>query len=1379
MITNPTLSITLISKLKQNERLRAEFYRIYEDLLGTYSSNKNEGNQLVNNNKESLNILLSDDFVGVVLSLLLEVDSGALKVLPALNASMAEGPSNTLKELKTLAYSGGVPLNSSIDSLGQIGEAAKLYKFNRDIKESYSDSGASQVQAVEDTEELSEEDEAEFEDLINSIRLGLGEADGEDDTQELSSETLNSLASLMATTAKADKTEFDDGDELPSYDELNLDSDDMSYVATTTEAILARYEMMLRPMLELDSPYGILYKDGLSTIDFDKATNSIRFKQGSNKSVFKIIYDEVNKFFGGKLISGNLLNRPTVDNIQSQGGYNYYPAMMLKFALGFANGKRHYNWDSFKKDAKDEITKRVGVLAKAGLFPAMTRKIQESFSNCLLVTTCGNHGSNLIMRVCVANVDINANALADMLKNNPNLSYFNSQIIVEKVGNDVVDIKIIGDMQALLDVPTWAYQALQKQINSGTTLDAYSGLPIGKSFEGDIIKLTFIPSDDFITVLGAGSRSGKGVTTLSILGAALNSGLKPLYNDFKPDMVKCFWDAEKQFPGLHTFAMDGLTSQGRVDKNGKTFSPKSGFPEYASKYRVYGGMMMMLKCIHLMCAVAQYKTEHNDETPLLWVFDEIQAWQTTLCAFAEMLCSIPAPKKNEGESELYDYAQKVLEFIADTDSGMKNYITTTGGKGGVFTLWICQNTDAGAWNNIAVSSGKRKLTLFGAINKAGTMRKILGRGNTIGQYALGGLRGESRFRNQLNYVANNRFFCIFRGSQTDKNTEAEFFKPFLTLNTDDIYDGCWTKGIGKSYGYKPKNSGESDEAYKTRILDKYESTLQTVLPGSNKYGVSSGTGFVGLVGTYCNQDEHTIVSGLASGYEYIDEFMQKNGLSQKYSSIEEYLYDFSESGFPSIGDLQDYTKCESCRGSSEEDGSLGDSGESGDFTFKTEDTGDIGAGATGVGNSSGSAINNDSSEVKTSEVAREPRKLENDWGTFKANINRDRNKSNDVEEARENKVEGDIPEEAIPDTTEANKMFNLLSEKMQDMEKMFESGSEMEEGSELDDLGDGDYTGDEFKVHEDKDLRKALDMQADIKASLKDLARILALTPRANADCDIKGGDMNINNASKEETRDNILKLNASSGVRSETKIGRPTFANAIKAMRGPAYYNKQQFQNILRDLAYSINLKKVRILELTEDNMELDGRTVIISGQYESEYYLPDFIDFKLLLKKLKGLQGIKMSQLMFREMLRRDQLGENAVQEIFRMEPDLLRLVYQDAISGSEVVLDRQAATDVKMQDTINKLKREKELRDMMQEQSLMDSVGSTKDRHYMSRVAKAASSSMGRLKNSPTAMKYAKRTAIAVPTLAIAYAFSPLLLLGGAAVLGIKKLADLGKS
>ena len=1370
MIVDPKLVISLLSIFKQKEKLRGQFYKIYEDLLTAYDRDEKECAQLVNTNAASLNVLLSEDLIGVVLSLLVDVDKSALEVSPHLKGSISKGVGNCSKELKTIAYAGGVPLDSKISQINQIGEAAKAYVFSSKLEES--DKEEKEIQAIATDEHELAEDEKAFEQLVKNIRQNLGESDAEDDTQELSAETLSSLASVMATTAKADKTEFVEGDILP--DSIDLDSDDLSYVATTTEAILTRYEMMLRPMLELDSPYGILYKDGLSTIEFDKSSNSIKFKQGSNKSVFKIIYDEVNKFFGNKLVSGSLLNRPTVDNVQLTGGYNYYPAMMLKFALGFANGKRHYNWDTFKKAAKEEITKRVGVLAKAGLFPQMTRRIQESFSNCILVTTCGNHGSNLIMRICIANVDINANGLADMLKNNPNLSYFNSQIIVEKVGNDVVDVKIIGDMQALLDVPTWAYQALQKQINSGNQLDAYSGLPIGKSFEGDIIKLTFIPSDDFITVIGAGSRSGKGVTTLSVLGAALNSSLGVLYNDFKPDMAKCFWDAEKQFPGLHTFAMDGLTMQGRADKNGKVFIPKDGFPEYAGKYKVYGGLLMMLKSIHLMCAVAQYKTEHGDETPLLWVFDEIQAWQTTLCAFAEMLGGISAPKKNEEPNPLYDYAQKILEFIADTDSGLKNYITTTGGKGGVFTLWICQNTDAGAWNSIRVTSGKRQLPLFGAINKAGTMRKILGRGNTIGQYALGGLKGEHRFRNQLNYVANNRFFCMFRGSQTDKNTDAQFFKPFLTLNTDDIYDGCWTKGIGKSYGYKPKNKDESDEAYRNRVLNKYESTLQTVLPGNNKYGVSAGTGFVGLVGTYCNQDEQTIIKGLSAGYEYLDRFLQESGLGQRYSSIEEYLYDFSETGFPSIGDLQDYTKSESFRGGSGEElgeGLEGPEG-SGDFTMPLGDGEGLGgSNTTGASEPAGNAGNTNSSfenSFRSEAPATPPMNPRDAWSTFmgrksenptpvneqQSPVNTDINLDDlDFDEpSSEGGVEDldsedlntedlnseDLNSEDLVEATELGRgpneyageqedsqiqaLYNQVLDKVKNIESMISAGQEVNMG---DDPGGAEHSIN-YKSTEDEDieLKRALQMQAELNASLVDMLKILSLAPRPQADHEIKEGNVIIKKIAKEEMRDNVALASYQNAVRSEYNYTKPTLFKKIMSWCGAKEYDKNIFKMLMSDLGTHVNLKKARTLELTEDSMAVDGRAVFIPGQYGSDYGLVDFIDFKILFKRVPGLQAIHLSQLMFREMMRSTQLGENAAIKVFDIEKDLLRLFYTDPMTGKEVSLDRSSVKCVDMQKKLNSLKREKELREMMEEQSLLAS-DMPRGRHVLSQIKKAVTS------------------------------------------------------
>jgi len=1350
MISSPIVVVGLMKHLRANEKQRAKLYMMYNDLIVGYRSNINA----LRINKYSVRILFDKDVASVILLDLVKLDKKALDALPDLKSIIIKDGnisfSNCIASLAEIAGKAGISLDADIQDIEMINNAVRLYKATDQIEK------AENIRVRQVDNSLSEDDLAS----INTMASNNNNSVTPDDFEALSEDTLKSLASMGANYSKAEKTDFSDNIE---NEEVDLTDGEMSFVEPLVKSIVMRYEKLLRPMLELDSPYGVLYNKGLATIKYNKDTKSINWIAGEEKSSYKIIFDELNNLFGNKIHSGDLRNKPTAENMADANGPNYYPSMMLSFALGYANGKKHINWAKFEKAITEEIRKRIGLIAKAGLLPTLNAKVTQSFCNCMLVTHCGNHGSNLTIRVCIANTYLDAGRIQRMLKENSNLNYFNSDITVEKLDgfDDVVDIKIISDIAELLNTPYWAYQSLQKLMNNGTQMNAFDGFPIGRTFEGKVINLSLVPSEDFITMIAAGSGAGKGVLTLSLIGAALSAQMGVGYQDYKPDMAECFWDAENKFPGLHTFTLDGLSSKPRKDIRGREFRHADTIPVFAKEYQSYAGTLMYLKTLGLILAAAQWKTDNNDSDPILWIFDEIQAFQSNLASLGERLSSIKAPRKNEPESEIYNYAQRVMEFIDDVNNNLTTYINTTGRKSSLFTVWICQNTDAGTWKNFEVQTSKGKKPLLGLINKAGTMRKVLGKGNEIGQYALGGLKQNTEYKNQLKYVKENRFFCIVKGAQTSKDTEAVFFKPFLTLNTDDIYDPCWTKGMGRTYGYKPKNQNESDEQYRNRVLNKYESNCRQILPGDNKYGVNAGTGFVGLVGTYCNQNETEIKRRLQYGYEFISKLFNTLGLSSKYGSVEEYLYDFSDFGFIKVGELLNFNEYMQMNGGSNtsDDGSEQyqeiDSG-----LEEFEDTQYVSGGSNSSSNNNsfdfeGYEENNLGNERFNSEPSEFDRNFQDRFSDF----------LNDTE------VISDEPISFLENDIEN-------SENMRDLEDLYNGSStnqaqtndinrRLEELNRLseDTLSDEGLSEEEIIRQQAEQFRNARELikvllgQNSNQSSFK-------VDNLGNVQADLDGAD----NRTYESA-------NFRNAFKSDFSFSRPTLTRKVAELRGQDYADKRDFKEFLLGIkSNGINLSKVRTLAIKSDTIQIDNRNLITNGLFGETKKLIDIIDFKYLFKKCKHIQYLILSREMMCEMIRVNQLGRNAIVKVFEIEPDLINISFNNPYTGKNVTINRDSIEN--SQETVNKLNEEADVRNVINSQSLLRHDNIRSDKKLKSKAVKLAASTKDMVSNSPTARKLGKYTAVGVGAYGLGLIIGmPIMLIAGG-IYGSMRLAKRGQ-
>lgn len=934
--------ITLFtSDSKESEELRQTIYDRFNDVAEAFGSNPIKKN-IIKGNPDTFKVLCYEPIFLTALTesrnrqefLTLAAKSADLKQM----FRNAETAQNIIQEVSELIGYSGEALTRDQVNAGLMNYSASTMEPNPldeedNIPELYDDTDGDIADAPLKTESESESSESDDDDLddyfadeeedggasssllddnfrINEeisdiLNEDASEEDGTEDIKYDPEELAKSrdLSEKQGKIETTDETSADDS--MDSEKDKEIDTSDVEFVADIEEivaAVMNRNEAVFRSCLELDRPYGMLYEKGLLT--YKVVDGTLRYIPGVGKgtSVFENLYKAIIKGTSANLITApSLRNVPNTYNIEGMGA-NYYPGYIFKYALGLIDGKRYTAWPKFQSALKETISTRFKQMYKKDIFFENLDKVEKVFSNAILVLSYES-GAGIKLRVSLPGISINTASLESAIRTVT--TYKSAGITITQVSGyqDVVDVQVLLKEDQFLDRPYWAYKAMRMKIDNGEKISLSDGLPIGRRVNGDIVEFKLDPSSRFLTFLAAGSGAGKGVLTLSLVAAAIGSGVPMFYMDFKPDMAPIFWDIEKQF-NIPTFTYDGMVLE-RPNSTNPSHRQGFGMPDEVRKeLGKFGGAILYLKCVQLMCAMAQYRADKGANDDIMFVFDETQAMQRLIKSAVEKTVEIKkkhAPKKVKGVEEepdsVYLYVSTLLDWFKEVNVNIDTYVNTTGRKSNTFCIFIAQSPDYSTWNNLKIKTDDGQIELLSRITFADTIFKILGRGSTTSKYGLGGDGKKSVTPKELQYVANNRFFGMYDGKTTD-GADITIFKPFLTLNSDNPLDKCWTKGMGKKFG----SGSVPDEQYIKNLAVEHPGE-----PGfSNQYGVHTGTGLLGLTNMYCGGDMGKVTNGFRSGWDYCQEFFSLTGLNQKYSEPSDYMYDTSLDGLMMVGNMVAY-----------------------------------------------------------------------------------------------------------------------------------------------------------------------------------------------------------------------------------------------------------------------------------------------------------------------------------------------------------------------------------------------------------------------------------------------------------------------------------------
>lgn len=640
---------------------------------------------------------------------------------------------------------------------------------------------------------------------------------------------------------------------------------------------------------------------------------------------------------------------PNLENIMLK-GYNYFPRFVLRYALGFVGNEKYSNFKEFITELEKDVEQRLYSIYKSkcslkdgtiveGEQLFYTSSSYEHYRKALIGAFI-----NTALILNGSSDDLFANTQFRIVSVNPHLqpaSEYISGDAAHHVGlanvasvkflhtkeeaynRSILDIIVIADLVGFSNQITWAYKVLGKvystgQIPSVTEKGENAGVIIGQQMDGTLIKFSLGGEEAFASSIYAGSRSGKGVMTLSILGAVLASKIGVIYLDFKPDMAECFWQYERSNSNLHTYAIDMQPTSNRYGYTAKEQLRKQS--KKVAKSNALCSALLILKNIQVLNIYSEFLKEKGGLTHL-WVFDEINNMMAALHSGydnLEKFIKEAEPGKKEEPSEEYLYLKNIKTFWSSLTDVISQANRATFGQSG--TKFLCIGQDPGEILGNGQNEGTKVLKYIASMpcNKymlGRDMKKIMG----VGTKAFHNSKTVSEKEKSL--LEDCRYFVMRKMASVNAGEDSTdiLFKPLLTLNSSDVLHKSWRGGVGKQFGYvdrfKPGTSEYNEMLinYKKNLNSAYSEYVgpisESVLSDSEEGNgvVDEGTGFPGLLKLYFSSvgddaaQKNAVEVAVSTGYASVLSAFVTLGLVGEnsplgYETLEDFIYDFSEQG---------------------------------------------------------------------------------------------------------------------------------------------------------------------------------------------------------------------------------------------------------------------------------------------------------------------------------------------------------------------------------------------------------------------------------------------------------------------------------------------------
>lgn len=711
-----------------------------------------------------------------------------------------------------------------------------------------------------------------------------------------------------------------------------------STIASKVALILSKFDELYAPCF-LERPVGVLTSNGLVT--FNYATQQLEIVgEHDMLDMSRMYMEELYKKYRAcapilpEVTEKRGTSSDYVDPMTGNLWVTYSPYFHALNVFGVTtNGDGSYTtystWKEYRPRLKNELTHKFNTLVekiqtvhttevsgskqlsaegKAAMLQGL-KSLEFLFTNAIIVDNFDSE-KDLKMRDLLNNRKM---AIATPSQPGALLDVFNTNtgkvIYSHKTQNQIQTTVFLFNEAAYDNEIYFAYKAYNNYIKAGSKPDL-ANIILGKNTKGEYITADFQSADTIFTSLLAGSGSGKGVLTLSILAGLVANGVPFAYFDYKPDMSATLWDLERDLisQGQNCRILSVEAQKAQSSRQQRPVRPREfglGNPDY----RIEGvspsnhlskndlSLIPYLKGIQMFTALASLRAEGIESMAdrAVMILDEAQAVTAAYNNLASKLEELKKKGEAKGKTPAapgYNHYSKMYDVLIDDMFQQLNVLITTNGRiGNVGALMIGQNIDPEKW----YFQGGWAKGAFGSALK-NTTKKIVGRG--AGSSKTYGLEKVKNSSPTLEKVKTQRgYFAMHStGVCPEEESALDIFKSYLVLNTNDFDRAAWAR---KDIDSMPVTGGLLNNIGNATLREEIINNEFLQEDGS----VREEIGFIGLMKKLVGNDMTLLSANLSKGYNVIEEVARKAGIIAQFGDLDTYLFSCAEGSFFTVGEI--------------------------------------------------------------------------------------------------------------------------------------------------------------------------------------------------------------------------------------------------------------------------------------------------------------------------------------------------------------------------------------------------------------------------------------------------------------------------------------------
>lgn len=649
------------------------------------------------------------------------------------------------------------------------------------------------------------------------------------------------------------------------------------------QRILQVYQHLFKSGMEVDRPVGILLSDGYRAYVKDRG---IGRKQNP---IFGKLYDVVES-----LIGSDNLNIPTKSksiNLEDvMLGYNYFVDLQVRNLFGVysvrdSDGRvsDHMcsNWFEFENNISKVLE---NIIYQAILefgsedvneVDRLISKLRTALTTCVAITEY-DKSTCIKLRVYANGRVVDNQVIENEIKRGKLFSGKGKvKLFTENTG--VYTIAIIFDEVMNSQRPLFAFQAINTLIERGEKL-SWKNVVLGRDVDTDTIyTIDFTNNALFNCVIGAGQRSGKGVMTLNILGAAFAEKFPIFYADGKPEMGRMLWKLGEKY-NVPVLSIDCMEANPKyIDLIGK------GLPSSLGSKKAVALTLAYIKMIQLAVVFANTRNLgvkfdvpgfNSEYDRAVFVFDEALAFKGSIANTKKAIKTADGMLDPKEDKELKRVYKGMLGWLDTANLDFRSSLMSQMPKSAMNLFWLNQNMTA-EWrieDNDFVSN---------AVRSTSTCR-ILGNGMLAQHFGLPNTRKLAEYVNMT-----ERCFGFYTGpTRPEEDSGVKLFKPYLVLPSSE--------------------KGDESKCVEQLEDNTPEKILRTIRNQDGTY--REDIGFEGIIKLIANGDESAIPQALRKSYDIAHKLLSMAGLLDKYNApydeiVYHYMYDCDPANLMSTGDI--------------------------------------------------------------------------------------------------------------------------------------------------------------------------------------------------------------------------------------------------------------------------------------------------------------------------------------------------------------------------------------------------------------------------------------------------------------------------------------------